>query len=101
MCPRLGDSHTRTELADRIKQVCPSKYSKLASVTSRAYAQEVTNMHVIKAESRHQSLLNLRGCKLTAIPKEIKQSDALSSLTDLNLSRNFLFSGTQVAYVSM
>ena len=74
MCPRLGDSYARTERATIVKE-------------------EVALHRIKKAVEKNLDTIDLAGCNFAFVPIELQQIPSLvSSLVDLNLARNQMFS---------
>lgn len=77
LCPRMGDVYTRTMNVEDIMD-------------------EVVVKIIQKAAEKGSNACNLTAMRLSYVPNITKVSDALASLTDLNLSKNNLFDSEAV-----
>jgi hypothetical protein len=77
LCPRMGDVYTRTLHVEEIMD-------------------EVVVKTIQKAAERGNLSCNLTAMRLSYVPNITKISEALASLTDLNLAKNNLFDSEAV-----
>jgi len=104
LCPRLGDSFTRTakmtEILDGTNEISHrKKYSRLLNYFHDD-TLDVASKALIKCATKKSNTINLSSLKLTRLPEVSGFVSELQSLTDINLSKNNLFGCEEMFTVS-
>lgn len=82
LCPRMGDSYTRTIKVEEI-------------------LEDAVITILEKCAHKQQDHLCLSGMRLSVMPNILEVHEELINLTEINLSRNHLFNGNKVFQVDL